>query len=177
MVNINWLMIMAIKRIMWVLILVLLISFVSAYTPNSDYDYLLNNGVSIYLACDNGTGLSSNAIAYDSTGNGNNGTVTGAVISATAQINTGYDFERLDNDQIITPYYLPNDDFSVSLWAKIEAGDATLGMFTTHSDIATQDGFRFTIASTVNKLAIRSQGINHLFTNATNLSEGVFYHV
>lgn len=104
----------------------------------------------------------------DISGNDETLTNNGADISAVGILKESFDFEQSDNDYVNTSYYLPNDDFSVSFWAKLES-NMNGGFFSTHDDTAGSDGTALVFYNNGDYLFVRINGGNNAFSTATDL--------
>lgn len=98
-----------------------------------------NNDLVCYLAFDEGSGT----IAFDSSGNGNNGTIKGATWTA-GRIGTGLSFDGI-NDYVSLPR-VNNDEISVAAWFYKNANDTTngdtiFGARRWNTDIQLREGF------------------------------------
>lgn len=106
-----------------------LIDGVEYWDTTNSSDFEVAENTELYYTFDNDDITGTNI--YDTTGNENNGTISGATTNVTGKINEGLLFDGT-NDYVNTTYSLSNfggKDWTLSVWVKNEAGSAEVKSF------------------------------------------------
>jgi hypothetical protein len=134
------------------------------------------NDMSLYWAFDENTGTA----AYDSSGNGNTGTIVSAPPFVAGKLGYALDLDgSADYVSVATPTFINNTEGSISFWVKLDALNADAGLFSASVDGVTDDEFYLQYAAdTTMQIVLNIDGVNSMVlgTAAGTIPNTTAYH-